>query len=266
MHIYCYATLNYTGADDHEPTVVAIRNGRMQAPDPEQANFHLMAHVSAVRDWRDQQEVAGIHGPEVAALAKSLTGCSHALVYDPLIRSPQTAKSHSDYAPIESVHSDFTQDYRRMVTTPEHTYGGFLRPLLAANGLTYDDVIQAQRIAVIQFWRNIGHPRPDRPLAICDASTAPLDHFIPVKVPTYGGQALDFEAGLFRKPDPEDSHHWYIFPEMTRDEVLVFKTYDSGLEEAGRPFYTPHSAFVDPRAGENAPKRESVEMRALCLF
>ena len=53
---------------------------------------------------------------------------------------------------------------------------------------------------------------------------------------------------------------------MERDEVVVFRAYDSERAEAGQPFWTPHSAFIDPVAGPDAPTRESIEMRAICLF
>ena len=53
---------------------------------------------------------------------------------------------------------------------------------------------------------------------------------------------------------------------MTDEEVLLFTTYDSALADDDRPFFTPHTAFVHPLAGTDAPMRESVEMRSLCLF
>ena len=50
---------------------------------------------------------------------------------------------------------------------------------------------------------------------------------------------------------------------MERDEVLVFKTYDSEMD----PFIpTLHSAFDDPDCPADAPPRESIEARAICFF
>ena len=60
-----------------------------------------------------------------------------------------------------------------------------------------------------------------------------------------------------------DLHKWYFYPEMNRDEVLMFKTYDS--EE--KPFIpTLHSAFDHPDTPEGASPRESIEVRAVCFF
>ncbi len=266
--VYCEASLNYAGTTDYEPMNVPILDGRLALDRIEfdASGFTFMHHESKVQNWQDERQVMEVHVPEIVDLVKKFTGCRAAVVYPPLVRSPKTAKELSDYAPIESVHSDYTEDYRKMVTDPNHVYQQFLQPLLAENGLTHEDVVQADRLAVIQFWRNIGEEVPDRPLAVCDASTVPRDQMIAIPVPSYGGMRLDFEAFAVRTPESVGEHQWYTFPKMQHDEVLVFRTYDSQCEDEGRAFYTPHTAFLDPNAGGNAPLRESVEMRALCLF
>ena len=53
---------------------------------------------------------------------------------------------------------------------------------------------------------------------------------------------------------------------MTSQEVVIFRAYDSDRVAAGGPFWTPHTAFLDPTVGPDAPPRISVEMRAICLF
>lgn len=262
---YCTASLNYAGSLNYEPRDVVIRNGRKAELAFDDAGFTLLQHKSAVRNWRDIQEVSNTHSPEIAALCKSFTGCDVAAVYPPLIRSPATVKSSADYAPIESVHSDYTEDYRRMVTNKDHVYQGFLKPLLDSVGLTCEDLSHAARIMVMQFWRNIGDVNPDRPLALCDASTVGRDEMIPILVPEYGGEKLDFEAFAVRTPNDVRAHHWYTYPSLKTDETLAFRTYDSLCEDEGRAFYTPHTAFQDPTLTGALP-RESVEMRALCVF
>ena len=50
---------------------------------------------------------------------------------------------------------------------------------------------------------------------------------------------------------------------MNRDEVLMFKTYDSDEQ----PFIpTLHSAFDHPDTPEGVSSRESIEVRAVCFF
>ena len=53
---------------------------------------------------------------------------------------------------------------------------------------------------------------------------------------------------------------------MTREETLLFRTYDSALAARGEAFWTPHSAFLDPAIAPGTARRASVEMRVLCLW
>ncbi|MCC5888320.1 MAG: hypothetical protein JJT88_17945, partial [Gammaproteobacteria bacterium] len=202
----------------------------------------------------------------VQALARELSGCDRTLLYPPIVRSPQMATKVADYAPITFVHSDFTDDYRYMLEDPARPYAAYIQPMLAAAGLSQRDVTLARRVLLLQFWRNLGAERPDYPLAICDARSVPRADLVPFVVPEYGGLHLEFETFGVRAPHSPDAHHWYTYPGMRHDELLVFRTYDSACADADRPFWTPHSAFRDPHAGLDAPQRESLEMRVLCLF
>jgi hypothetical protein len=57
------------------------------------------------------------------------------------------------------------------------------------------------------------------------------------------------------------NHRWFYFPEMTADEALLLKCYDSTTD--GRTQFGPHTAFVDPTTPPDTPPRESIEIRAL---
>jgi hypothetical protein len=59
-------------------------------------------------------------------------------------------------------------------------------------------------------------------------------------------------------------HRWYYFPQMRRDEALVFKVYES--EQDGRARFTPHTSFIDPTSPANAPPRQSIEARTFAFF
>jgi len=265
---YCETTLNYARGQELSPVPVVINDGR----DPgchlnfEDCGFTLLEHHSEVTDWRNEVHLTSVHVPEISRLAAEFSGCDKVVVYPPLVRSPVTAKTHEDYAPIESVHSDFTDDYLDMIRQEDRPYRRFLEPLLAAQGLSRDDLRGASRVLMLQFWRNIGAARPDRPFALCDAATMPRNQLEAILVPEYAGERLEFEAFVSVAPDDATHHHWYTFPALTLDEVIAFRTYDSRCADEGRAFWTPHSAFLDPNAGTAAPQRESLEMRALCLF
>jgi len=270
VDVYCEATLNYsegTGAG-HVPVRVPIRDGRAMADalDPEEVGFRLLEHRSAVRDWRDPAHLKAVHAPEVARLAQQLAGCDRVMMFEPIVRSPEMAEKVTDYHPIELVHSDFTDDYRAMLQDPDRPYAELFGPLLEAHGLSRRQVESAERIAVLQFWRNIGARRPDCPLAICDARTVPRSQLFTFTLTEYGGRHVELEVFGVKPPGDAAANHWYAFPGMGTGEVLVFRTYDSRRAAQALPFWTPHSAFHDPHVGVGAPRRESVEMRALCLF
>ena len=266
-HPYCTTTLNY-GSEDSQPVRVTIGNARkaLDALEFESCGFTLLQHESEVDDWHDAMHVADVHMAEIKQLALDHSGCDHALVYPAIVRSPQTARAIADYAPIEFVHSDYTDDFRPMIEDPDRAYGAFIAPALMSTGITQEEIVQADRVMMLQFWRNIGDPRPDYPLALCDARTVPRAHLYPFVVPEYGGLRLEFETFGVHAPTEPESHHWYTFPDLQHDELIAFRTYDSNCAKEDRPFWTPHSAFRDPHAGSGAPLRESVEMRVLCVF
>jgi hypothetical protein len=56
-------------------------------------------------------------------------------------------------------------------------------------------------------------------------------------------------------------HQWFYAPEMTVEEVLLLKCFDSRTD--GRARFAPHSAFADPTTPPNAPPREGIESRTL---
>ena len=57
------------------------------------------------------------------------------------------------------------------------------------------------------------------------------------------------------------NHRWFYFPEMTADEALLLKCYDSA--DDGRTRFGPHTAFTDPdHAADAAAAREHRAPRA----
>jgi hypothetical protein len=197
---------------------MTVRDGRITPPpDYETSGFRLLEQHSAVTDWHDEAHLAEVHAPEVESLAREMLGADRVLVYPPIVRSPRNALKIEDYAPIQFVHSDFTDDFRPMCQEPERPYRAFIEPMLESVGLTQEDVRRASRVLMLQFWRNIGPRRPDFPLAFCDAAGVPREQLHPFLVPEYGGRRLEFETFGVRPPAEADDHHWYSFPELGID-------------------------------------------------
>jgi len=59
----------------------------------------------------------------------------------------------------------------------------------------------------------------------------------------------------------KDTHRWFYFSHMNRDEMLTFKLNDSDHSKVWR---TPHCAFFNPEEG--SVPRESMEVRMCCYF
>ena len=119
-----------------------------------------------------------------------------------------------------------------------------------------------KRFALYNVWRSLSAPPQDTPLALCDArSVASAD--------TVGcdqilcrpdGSRIEFELSLFRY---SPAQRWCYFPDMSLDEVLVFRGFDS---DPGRPGGVPHAAFDAPDCAASVCARESIDERVIAFF
>ncbi len=263
--VYCRTHINYTNDSDVSPVEVDIHNGRVlpQTHGWERCGFELMEHHSAIKNWDSADEIQAVYYDERASFAEQISGCTCALVSGHISRNPEQAKLHEDYAPITFAHSDFTESYGESI---KDFYKGDRHEALDRAGISSDRVAAATRVLILQFWRNVGSRDMDFPLALCDAETVSRDELRSFHVSNYAGGDFSFDTFGVVAPEERGKHRWYTFPQMTQDEVVVFRTYDSQRVECGEPFWTPHSAFPDPNVPIGVPGRSSIEIRATCLF
>ena len=119
------------------------------------------------------------------------------------------------------------------------------------------------RYAVINVWRNISESSPiqNDHLAMCDARTviAP-DDFVHCDVihPDHVSETYHLDPGQ------NCFHEWYYYPNMVKNEVLVFMQYDSNSRTKTR--YTFHTSLQSPHAPKDAAPRESIECRCIAFF
>jgi len=184
---------------------------------------------------------------------KQLVGARLCLVNNHVIRKPN---GETPFGPFMEVHSDFTDAYKSDLVrslelgrevTP--TFGIFGE--LQAAGVTGAE-LSASRVMVVHAWRNVSEqPLRDFPLALCDARSVEEAELIRERV-----------SGLERyRAIHQDRHRWYWFPDMMKNEILLFKGFDSSERR-----YAFHSAFVHPDRPHNTAKRFSCELRVLCLL
>jgi len=131
-----------------------------------------------------------------------------------------------------------------------------------------EEELRKGRLVVLNFWRPLcTDPLRRAPMAVCDASSMhaeDLHIYAHNPQPPPQNYILPLPNRL-TVATSSPKHRWYHFPGMTRDEVVVFKTYDSIGEQPGNGVGV-HSSFEDPTTEINAPTRESIEARVLCFF
>ena len=270
---FCRTELHYAAAngpllaaDGSGGTEVDIRDGRAaDLPGWQACGFELVRHTPNVTDWTDDDEIASVHYAEIEALARQLTGADAALVSDHVKRTAEPVRRAREQTPVRLVHSDFSDDYEDVVRFAYRDVKGRGAATLARSGLTADQIEGAPRIVMMQFWRNLGAPKMDLPVAFCDARTVTRDEARPFPYTGYVAGGRSFDA-LAITAGAANDHGWYVFPEMTLDEVVAFRTYDTDLVGDRRTYFTPHSAFRDPDVEVGNPARFSIELRVLCVF
>ena len=118
---------------------------------------------------------------------------------------------------------------------------------------------------ILNAWRNIANdPILQNNLAVCDdTSLVKPDDFISadfINRPDLGGKIEQYRMASRNA----HMHKWYYLPRMTRDEVILFKQYDSDYNQSARACF--HTAFSDPTAPADAPPRQSIEVRAILFY
>ena len=143
-----------------------------------------------------------------------------------------------------------------------HTQTFGLTDAILEAGVT-EQTLRDSRMLMVNTWRPVNDEPVQRfPLAITDRKTIPrasLHSTLIGKVPS--GQP---RGGIEIYNASYDSRHqWYYYPAMTRDEVLIWKGYDSA-EAPARP--SLHASFDAPNTSVDAAERKSIEVRVLCLL
>ncbi len=140
-------------------------------------------------------------------------------------------------------------------------------------GLVFDEVVErnpffdfdkqreiyeksnADEYMLVNFWRPIepmSAPLRSMPLCFLDSSTLGEDDFV-----TVDNASLGLATAL--KDNPK--HKFYYYPDMTVDEVVVFKQFHKFRNETKARMPVFHTAFPDPAADKDTEGRVSFEYR-----
>ena len=227
---------------------IEIHDGRALAGELhlDRNGFQLVEHRTAVKDFFDPGQLKSVYYPEVEKLIRDVSGARRAVLFDHTLRSGDESEREAKLIrePVLSAHNDYTE-----WSGPQR-----VREIMGDEA----DLLLKRRFAIIQVWRAIDRPIESNPLAMADArSVAPEDLLVAERrYPHRVGQTYRLKYNA--------RHRWFYFPQMRREEAIVFKVYDS--ETDGRARFTPHTSFQDPTTPPGAPPRQSIEARALAFF
>jgi hypothetical protein len=238
---------------------VTIRNARLAGPFTlDEHGFCLGSHHTDVTDWEHSYGPDTRYAAQVCEVAKRLTGADLAVPMGGMLRTSGET-SATTQPPAAEAHVDFTRPCAERIAEAVYRRA---RP----TGPGYN------RFIAFSLWRALSPPPQDMPLALCDGRTVRDDegtHNTKVDVdeiptgdalfaPIEGEENMSAATIFHHSPD----HRWWYFPDMTPDEVILIKFYDSDHRGAWR---CPHTAFRDTTRPD-AKQRRSMEFRAIAYY
>jgi hypothetical protein len=148
--------------DPHLVTIYKARSMR-ERPSLERDGLTIARHATAVRDFRDPDDVRRNYLPEIRKLIGELSGADKVVVLVRYTERSPLYKTGMNTQPARFPHVDFTPR-----TSPGLVDNVFGAPRVALEA--------GQRLIGYNIWRVLSEPPQDVPLAVCDARTvAPRD-------------------------------------------------------------------------------------------
>ncbi|MCY3857978.1 MAG: CmcJ/NvfI family oxidoreductase [Gammaproteobacteria bacterium] len=214
------------------------------------SGFLLVHSPSTVQDWTDIREVADIYYAETRKLLQRLLPTAVVPPTSSHTYRNEQFKEHFwengvQYGPCATgVHNDYADFI-------DEDTGKVIEKFSEVQGMPQD-----KRYLGFNIWRSVSPSPLERfPLAVCDrTSIDPGD--------------LEYNLNPNAKPRPFNAHYckpndgqrWNYFSAMTKDEALVFTTYDSHPPNNDIFCPTLHTAVPIP-GSDGLQERNSVEVR-----
>jgi hypothetical protein len=280
---------------DLEPRDMPVHDARrLDASDQRglaASGFELRAAPlhDAKLDFFDHGQVVRGYYPHCAEIVREASGADLVVAFDHNVRSAsgkqgkQRIKGGQQVqGPARVVHGDYTltsapQRLRDLTNPPG--LNDTLRAVLDEGEAPLDaerveKVLANGRFAIINLWRNIAdEPVQNHPLALCDASSVRPEDLVVFEIHYHDRIGENYFA------KHGDGHEWYFYPELTRDEALLIKQWDSAgalartngakpdMDSPDAPCtFSFHSSFEDPSTPSDAPERWSIEVRCVALY
>jgi hypothetical protein len=190
----------------------------------------------------DHEAIRSQWYPIACALVRRVTGACEAVVFDHTFRKNIAGRDSTPDCrpPVTQVHVDGVDQIAAEFVQQEH-------PQQADRWL-------GGRWQVVNVWRPLVERVVDAPLAFCDGRLIRSSDLVPTDLYFPEGR-----VGLTYQVAFNPLHRWRYISEMTSDEAVLFKCYDTKIDAPVR--FVPHSAFHHPDTPHNVEPRQSIEVR-----
>ncbi len=234
---------------------ILVRNARLLDPAPtlDSHGFQLASWPTAL-DLFDTDIVRGPFFEECRELLRRVTGC-----FDVRGGGHEYRNGFGGRTGAEGVKP-----------TPNGSGGAYAQgihsDMCAAVEDRFERIVPDQRhFESINIWRS-AKPETVRmmPLAVCDMrSVKPSDIVFGDGQNT--GNIKQYTKVVDQRLIHGPHQRWYYFPDMTADEVLLFRQYDT-RQEALNLRTVFHTAVADPGTPPDAPMRYTIEVRMQAIY
>ena len=229
---------------------VLVHDGRPRATqfNLDREGFAFLRHSAGVSDFYDDEKVVEQYYPAMQHLLKEVTDASKVIIFDHTRRIDDldALERLGARPPASIVHNDFTPD------SATQRVKDLLPRAEATRRL-------GKRFASINVWRPLRQPVETAPLTICEYDAIDNKDLV-VSERHYPDKRVGKIYNLKYNPQQK----WYFFPQMTCNEIILLKCYDSLTDGTAR--WTAHGSFQDPNSQPDATPRESIEIRSMIFF
>lgn len=273
---------------DLEPRQMQVHDARRVDHTLARNGFELLERplTDPALDFLNHDQVIHNYYPQCAQVVREASGASVVVAFDHNVRSATGKASKKRIeggqqvqGPANVVHGDYTltsaPQRLRELARPPGANDSLHQMLADGQSLLDADAVERAlttgRFAIINVWRNIAdEPVETHPLALCDAASVRPEDLVVFEIHYRDRVGENYFA------KHANGHQWHFYPELTRDEALLIKQWDSAGElarssGAARDQNEPctfsfHSAFDDLSIRPDAPDRWSIEVRCIALY
>ena len=243
---------------DRRTVRIEDARSRPQPPSLAQEGFALFPHKSVVSDFGNPGELTQTYEPEMERLVTEVSGADKVVICGPVIlRFSKSMPDSSGLYPYQGTSHILRPGHFVHVDISDSTVEGFTEQWRPRN-----DGRSVRRFAYYNIWRALSPPPQDIPLALCDARSVSSSDLVDAdSIMDAPGRPESSIVVVVVRHNPR--HRWSYFPNLSRDEVLVFKSHDS---DPRQPQHVPHSAFRDPSCPPGVAARASIEARVVAFW